>query len=144
MHYISNITGLIRKFTRNNKSKYCDQCFKIYRKDRLESTGGRHICEDENDDEAVDKQLCTIGDRTFPYFPKIGFAPSLAPQFLERTPSKDPCDKKIIYLDFETTVVGYSHFENEGHRAKEPPIPPQTYQYLLWIDMNRIHSFLEK
>ena len=83
VHYISNITGLIRKFTRNNKSQYCDQCFKIYRKDRLESSGGEHVCEDENDDEVVDKQLCTIGNRTFPYFPKIGTAPSTAPQFLE-------------------------------------------------------------
>ena len=126
VHYISNITGLIRKFTRNNKSQYCDQCFKIYRKDRLESSGGEHVCEDENDDEVVDKQLCTIGNRTFPYFPKIGIAPSTAPQFLEQTSPKDPCDKKIIYLDFETTVVGYSHFENEGHRAREPPIPQQN------------------
>ena len=83
-------------------------------------------CEDENGDEVVDKQLCTIGDRTFPYFPKIGIAPSSAPQFLERTSPKDQCDKKIMYLDFETTVVGYSHFDNEGHRAREPPIPQQN------------------
>ena len=67
-----------------------------------------------------------LGNRTFPYFPKIGLAPSTAPQFLERTPPKDPCESKVIYLDFETTVVGYSHFERDGHRAMEPPIPPQN------------------
>ena len=68
------------------------------------------MCDNDNDDEALDKQLCTIGNRTFPYFPKIGLAPSTAPQFLERTSPKDPCEKKIMYLGFETTVVGYSHF----------------------------------
>ena len=111
VHYISNITGLLRKFTRHNCTEYCELCYKIYNRRYLESTGGRHVCDDENDDEAVDKELCTIGNRTFPYFPKIGLAPSTAPQFLERTPPKGPCESKVIYLDLEATVVEYSHFE---------------------------------
>ena len=117
---------MLRKFSRNYHTEYCETCYKIYNKRRLQSTGGIHVCDNENDDEANDKQLCTIGSRTFQYFPKIGLAPSTAPRFLERPPPKEPCESKIIYLDFETTVIGYSHFETDGCRTTEPPIPPQN------------------
>ena len=29
-------------------------------------------------------------------------------------------------MDFETTVVGYSHFETDGYRTIEPPVPAQN------------------
>ena len=85
------------------------------------------MCDDEDEDDGMDGKMCTIGNRVFPYFPKIGLAQSLAPQFIERTKPKEKCTKNIIYLDFETTVVGYSHDGLDSNtRRIEPPLPPQN------------------
>ena len=84
------------------------------------------MCDDENE-EGCEEKMCTIGNRTFPYFPKIGLAQSLLPSFIERTKPKEKCSRKIIYLDFETTVVGFSHEGTDSNtRRLEPPLPPQN------------------
>ena len=111
VHYISNITGLLRLFTRNRKTEYCSDCYKIY-DNRYVSTGG-HICDQEDDAEETDatsgQKMCTIGNRTFPYFPKIGVPRKTESIYIQRTKEKQATDRTIIYLDFETTVTGYAH-----------------------------------
>ena len=107
VHYISNITGLLRLFTRNKKTEYCVDCYKVYDR-RYLSTGG-HICDQEDDAEETDstsgQKMCTIGNRTFPYFPKIGVPRTSESIYIQRTKEKEATGRKIIYLDFETTVT---------------------------------------
>ena len=68
-----------------------------------------------------------IGNQTLPYFPKIGLAQLLVPNFIERTKPKDKCSRKIIYLDFKTTVMWFSHKGTDSNsRRVEAPIPPQN------------------
>ena len=71
----------------------------------------------------MDKQLCTVGNRTFSHFPKIGLPRSTEPKYIERTQHKDRNKVQVIYLDFETTVTGFGFFERDGFRPIEPPIP---------------------
>ena len=124
VHSITNFTDLIRNFTRNPLTEYCETCYRIY--DRWYVTETGHARDDKDEEVCEDGKMCTIENRTFPYFPKIGLAQSLIPEFIERTQPKEKCTCKIIYLDFETTVVGYSHFERDGHCVVEIPIPPQN------------------
>ena len=144
VHYISNITGLLRLFTRNKKTEYCVDCYKVYDR-RYLSTGG-HICDQEDDAEETDstsgQKMCTIGNRTFPYFPKIGVPRTSESIYIQRTKEKEATGRKIIYLDFETTVTGYAHVtleteveedetdeilaavDTNTNRRREPPLAP--------------------
>ena len=125
VHYVTNMLGLIRNFGRSGYLEYCEGCYKIYDRRYVPDSG--HVCDAENEDDCVEEKMCTIGNRVFPYFPKIGLARSLNPQFIERTEVKEKNNKKIIYLDFETTVVGYSHEGVDTNtRRLEPPIPSQN------------------
>ena len=125
VHFITNITGLIRNFGRSGYLEYCENCYKIYDRRYVPVSG--HVCDDENEDTAEEGKMCTIGNRVFPYFPKIGLARSSTPRYIERTKPKEKNDKQIIYLDFETTVVGFSHEVSETNtRRREPPIPQQN------------------
>ena len=80
---ITNILGLIRNFGRSEYLEYCGGCYKVYDRRCVPDCG--HVCDDENEDECVEEKMCTIGNRVFPFFPKIGLARSLDPQFIKRT-----------------------------------------------------------
>ena len=105
-----------------------------------------HICDTEDDTEEPDvvtgQKMCTIGNRTFPYFPKVGVPQTTESVYIQRTKENEATGRKIIYLDFETTVTGYAHSAVETevkddetdetvlpvdisvNRRREPPLAP--------------------
>ena len=61
VHYITNMTTVIRNFGRSGYLEYCENCYKVFDRRCIPASG--HICDDENDDESIDSTMCTIGNR---------------------------------------------------------------------------------
>ena len=57
---------------------------------------------DDADEEVYNEgKMCTICNRTFAYFPKIGVTQSVIPENIEQSKPKEKSTKKNIKFDFE-------------------------------------------
>ena len=73
-------------------AQFWEESYKIYDQHYIPATG--HVCSNEDEDNGVDGKMCTIGNHVVPYFPKIGLAQILAPQFIEKQNQKKNVPKK--------------------------------------------------
>ena len=119
-HYISNMNGILKIFHRNQYHTFCENCFKTYDKRYT------HTCTPEGTD-------MVLGKRKVSYFPNEGEEKEVS-TYITRTKVKKqrvmkdeegnehPVEKKVLYLDFETRVVGKSRTGGKDEPPSTPPV----------------------
>ena len=107
-HMITNISSILRTFSRCTTTEFCTTCCRIW------DNRTPHVCGGEGDDDIVapKKKRYEVGDVTLPHFPYIGDKKEEL-KFVVKLEPKPAENRRILYLDFETYVQG-THRLNEG------------------------------